>query len=279
MQNVTTNPTPSNNLSDDNSSTATTSDSNEPAPVITSISPSFGHVGIVIELKGTSLRGFEGDENVWIQNAAGQKGIIHTDSTVNTATDIKFTLGSSYCTSDVSYSGAPCPSNLSIVPGSYSLSVNPWGTQSNSVKFTVTASTSQVINSKPSITVLSPNGGETLKIGRQTVLKWSPGNYPVGGKIISLYVTSSDRIDGLCLKQDRGQLLNCNSYHIYDGNNSGSFLWTVGVTTDPNISMLPGSYYLTVELDDAASMQDVVLLNQNGLKMNDSSDDYFTITN
>ena len=99
-----------------NYSNATSSNA-EPAPVIASIVPSSGPVGTVVELKGTGLRGFEGDENVWIQDSLGQKGIIHTDSSISTATDIKFTLASSYCTADVSYSGAPCPSNLSIVPG------------------------------------------------------------------------------------------------------------------------------------------------------------------
>ena len=73
-QNVTTNPASSNNPSAENSSTATTSDSNQPVPVITSITPSSGPVGTVIELKGTGLRGFEGDENVWITNSTGQKG-------------------------------------------------------------------------------------------------------------------------------------------------------------------------------------------------------------
>ena len=194
VQNVVTNP-----ATPDNYSTSTSTDSNEPAPVITSITPSSGPVGTVIELKGTDLRGFEGDENVWIQNSAGQKGIIHTDSSVNSATDIKFTLANSYCTADVSYSGAPCPSNLSITPGSYSLSVDPWGTPSNAVKFTVTAtSTSQTINSQPSIKVLSPNGGESLIIGQSYQIKWIPNSTKVN-ILLNTYDQNGNQI-GLSVK-------------------------------------------------------------------------------
>ena len=91
-------------------------------------------------VSGKNLSGFEGDKNVWIENTAtGVKGIIRGDQT-SSATKITFTLADKYCTADTSYSGAACPSYLTITPGNYVLYANPWGVTSNSVTLVVTSS-------------------------------------------------------------------------------------------------------------------------------------------
>jgi len=108
-------------------------------PKITSVTPSSGPVGTVVELKGKSFSGFEGDKYAWIENSKGEKGIIYGDTKVATDSYIKFTLASKYCTADTSYSGNPCPSYISITPGAYKIYVMPWGTLSNKVTFTVSS--------------------------------------------------------------------------------------------------------------------------------------------
>jgi len=148
--------------SNDTNASNSTQNGQTSTPVITSILPSSVTVGNTITVQGTNLRGFEGDENVWIQNVStGQKGIIKGDPS-STDNMITFTLADKYCTADVSYSGAPCPSYLSITPGNYVIYANPWGTESNNVNVKII--------SGPSITIISPKGGEIWKAGTdQTV--------------------------------------------------------------------------------------------------------------
>jgi len=136
-------------------------------PSITSISPNPAKIGSAITAVGTNLNGFEGDKNLWIENSAGQKGIIYGARDDSTAT-IKFTLAGSYCTADTSYSGLPCPSSINIISGTYNIyAVTPSGT-SNKVSFTVSSTAAQ-----PSITVISPNGGETWQTGSTQMIKWN----------------------------------------------------------------------------------------------------------
>jgi len=121
-------------------STATSTDSNEPTPVITSISPSSGPVGTVIELKGNNLAGFEGELDAWIVNSNGEKAFLPGIGSVPRADGtIRVKIDSKLCKEDLSYKGGTCSSYLTITPGTYGIYTYPWGTQSNSVKFTITA--------------------------------------------------------------------------------------------------------------------------------------------
>lgn len=108
-------------------------------PMLFSISPSSAALtdGLTIQITGVYLSGFEGDKNVWIENAAGQKGIAYgtTDSTDNT---IKFILSRKLCTTDNSYSGKACSSWMTIVPGTYSVYVMPWGVKSSPARLIIT---------------------------------------------------------------------------------------------------------------------------------------------
>ncbi|MDD5054716.1 MAG: S-layer homology domain-containing protein [Candidatus Peribacteraceae bacterium] len=108
-------------------------------PSISSVSPNPAKIGSTVTVNGFNLRGFEGDKNLWIENGAGQKGVVLGDSTDST-TVVTFKLSGSYCTKDTSYSGLPCPSSITITPGAYHLYAQPWGTMSNKVAFSVVAS-------------------------------------------------------------------------------------------------------------------------------------------
>jgi hypothetical protein len=107
------------------------------APRIDRISPARGPVGTEISLYGRFFSGYHGDEYAWIEDAAGNKGIIYSDRQIATDSFIPFTLEDKYCTVDVSYSGKECQSYLDIVPGTYEIFVHPWSRESNRVTFTV----------------------------------------------------------------------------------------------------------------------------------------------
>ena len=107
-------------------------------PSIISIVHNPATVGSIVIVTGTNLSGFEGDKNLWIENSAGQKGIIYGERDSSNTT-IKFTLASSYCATDNSYSGAPCPSYITIIPGTYDIYALPWGNMSNKMTFGIVA--------------------------------------------------------------------------------------------------------------------------------------------
>ena len=175
-----------------NFSSQPTSTTTQPAPVITSINPTTAKIGDTVAVSGENLRGFEGDKNLWIQNvSSGVKGIIHGDAGASDQS-IKFVLADKYCTADTSYSGAACPSYLTMTPGNYVIFANPWDVVSNEVKFTVTVSTSS-LSSKPSITVLSPNGGETFNMNSPIQVSWSQ-NYKSSFENIMLFSNKSDAV-------------------------------------------------------------------------------------
>ena len=126
-----------------NNSSQSTSTSTQPAPVITSINPSSGPIGTIIELKGNNLAGFESDLNVWIENSHGVKGILYSEPG-STSKLMNVVLKSQACQTDESYRGLPCASYLNLTPGTYKIYTYPWGNMSNTVQFIVTASNSSV---------------------------------------------------------------------------------------------------------------------------------------
>jgi hypothetical protein len=109
-----------------------------PTPSIDSISPNSGPIGTIIEIKGKNFSGFEGDLDAWIEDTQGVKGIIYGE-TGSSGNLIKFTLKSSYCQIDTSYSGLPCSGFINLTPGTYKVYVATWGQKSNEVTFTVTS--------------------------------------------------------------------------------------------------------------------------------------------
>jgi len=105
-------------------------------PSISYISPNPASVGSTVTVTGANLSGFEADKNLWIENSAGQKGIIYGTSG-STDSMIKFMLANNYCTADTSYSGLPCSSYITITPGTYNIYALPWGNMSNKMPFSV----------------------------------------------------------------------------------------------------------------------------------------------
>lgn len=105
-------------------------------PIVSSISQSSAIIGDVIQIKGQNFNGLEGDLNAVIENKDGIRGIIYGESG-SSANLIIFTLKSSYCQTDNSYSGLPCEKKLEIKKGDYKIYVMPWGKKSNEVILTI----------------------------------------------------------------------------------------------------------------------------------------------
>ncbi len=105
-------------------------------PEIYSLSTNSFSVGDTIKINGCNLAGFEGDDNVWLQNTNGIKGILygarHGDNE-----NIEITTTSFICEQDTSYSGEDCKNRLTLVPGVYKLYAMPWGKKSNEVSVTI----------------------------------------------------------------------------------------------------------------------------------------------
>src|ERR1035437_2766699 len=127
-----------------NSSTAS-STTTQPAPVITSINPSSGPIGTIVELKGNNLAGFEGELNAWIENSKGEKAFLPGIGNVPRVDQtIRVKIDSQLCKENLSYKGGSCSSYMTITPGTYRIYTYPWGNMSNTVQFIVTAPTSSV---------------------------------------------------------------------------------------------------------------------------------------
>jgi hypothetical protein len=182
----------------------------EPAPKINSIFPASASIGTTVAVSGANLAGFEGDKNLWIVNAQGQKGIIMGDAG-STGEVIKFSLADKYCTQDTSYSGLPCPGYVNIIPGVYTIYSMPWGTKSNEVKLTVVA--------QPGITILSPKGGENWKVSQTYTV-----SFTVNGEFGPITVN-------LNKYSDDGVLLT--STNIGTTYTSGNLSYTVPASIDP----------------------------------------------
>lgn len=104
------------------------------------ISKQSGPAGTRIEMEGCGFSGFENDKDVWIENAKGEKGIIHGDFAASTNERILFQLASPVCAMNIAYKGGPCPQWMELAPGTYKIYTEPWGKRSNEIRFTITPS-------------------------------------------------------------------------------------------------------------------------------------------
>ena len=243
-------------------------------PVITSITPSSGPIGTIIELKGTNLAGFEGDLDAWIENSKGEIAFLPgIGSTPRADQTIRIKIDSQLCKGNNNYSGLPCTSYLTITPGVYNIYTQPWGKTSNKVKFTVTSTNSGLVcptdikicsngsyvvrsdsncefkacpaTITPSITVISPNGGEKLVIGQNYTFHWLNNNAPSN---VTLRLQSLDR---------KTQIIMANQIP-----NTGSYNWTIR------------EYPL---IGNGSLVKFSVYAGESGI--GDASDNYLTITN
>lgn len=97
-------------------------------------------------------------------------------------------------------------------------------------------------NGKPSVTVLSPNGGETYQIGSTNHLTWSMNNFPSWNSNnqsvqIQLWdMSGQNLVGGICVS--------CTS-----SENGGSYNWTISQVIGPNdtyVNVLPGQYKIRI---------------------------------
>lgn len=184
---------------------------NDGAPVISSISPSSGPIGTKVEIKGENLSGFEGDLDVYFEDASGQK----VKLTDNSGTYPK-TMGKSM----VIMVKEPCQRGEKIIgrysgieswcnyvplkPGNYKVYVNPYGVKSNVVSFTVTSennytsvpsSTPSPTPGIPSVLFNYPRGSETWNVGETKNISWTYKNFNLnkyGYKFVDLVLGPTD---------------------------------------------------------------------------------------
>lgn len=107
-------------------------------PVLTSITPRSGDEGTVLTLSGTSLAGFEGDLDAWIERNDGQRMYLPAfgTSTYPDDTQVTVRIPAWACTYNYRYEGS-CSSYARVTPGTYSVFVAPWGVESNTLSFEV----------------------------------------------------------------------------------------------------------------------------------------------
>ncbi|MDO8504676.1 MAG: IPT/TIG domain-containing protein [Candidatus Liptonbacteria bacterium] len=164
--------------------------------MIYGISPESGSVGAQVTIKG---RGFTATDNTVNFGRGAITGLPATYAGTNCTNDacmnstvtnpqsdiaiaaysfITFTVPESLspvCPPSVSSLPVPCPALAQMVtPGTYPVSVTNSNGTSNGVKFAVTGATDPA----RSITVLSPNGGETWTKGTTQTISWQD-NAPV----------------------------------------------------------------------------------------------------
>jgi peptidoglycan hydrolase-like protein with peptidoglycan-binding domain len=140
------------------------------------------------------------------------------------------------------------------------------GLMSNVVKVKVL---SRVLSSNPSITVLSPNGGELIK-GNNTRISWSGGVYPVQVGVVKENWPNDTTVVGWINTQ-----ANANSYIDWDTNRIGSADY---LTSGKFSNITPGRYKVVVAWGGQAKdcISEVGPCIYNGSY--DVSDSYFTIT-
>jgi hypothetical protein len=126
----------------------------------------------------------------------------------------------------------------------------------NSFKFTSVVTTS----SKPPITIISPNGGETYKPGQHVAITW---NVDQNHSTVQIMVVAGKAADGQY--SNNGSMASTRGYAIYTGADSGSFDWTV-----PTAYPSAGQYLIRIEPQTS---------NGQASGQVDYSNNYFTIIN
>jgi hypothetical protein len=154
--------------------TASNSQVNSYQPSITVLSPTSGPIGTSVTITGS---GFAATGNT-ISFGDWQSPNV---SSSNGGTSITFTVPNvALCYSDNGPTACQTYIAGSRVPATYNVQVSTSiviGKTSNVLPFYVTAPTS-VSTSQPSITVLSPNGGEVWKAGNAYQVTWQSNNTP-----------------------------------------------------------------------------------------------------
>lgn len=219
-------------------------------PSITSISPNSASVGSSVAINGSNF-------NLHLPNR-----VMFSDSHY-----VNGIPGITYITGVTSLDGSKVTfivPNISAIDGWISV-VNVVNQESNSVPFTITTPSTQ-----PSITVLNPNGGESMTKGQYSTIQWSSKNLPTNATM-NIYVVNSLSSDN----SPTGQIasgLNPNEGPF----NKQLFVWkSTGIALNGGILPL-GKYKIDLEVQYPVP---ITTDNQKGfVVIKDLSDSYFTIT-
>ncbi len=171
----------------------TSNTSSENTPVIDSITPSNGHVGTEIKIKGKNLVDAGGNQNIVIVNNKEELAYLgFGDATGSDVRDsngkflywsyLKVTIGSKICKNRSTNAGLPCKAWMTILPGNYQMFIDHTNAighvESNRAAFTVTAS-----GIPPSINILSPNGGEVWSQNSKYTVRWTYSGLNINDEI------------------------------------------------------------------------------------------------
>ena len=206
-------------------------------PIISSITPPSGPIGTVAVISTSNLYVF--NSVIFIDPTTENYfygGIVTGDRTINLTIP-----------EYINFKGSPCDYGCSLLltpPGIYKISVFANGAQSEPIDFEVTSTTT------PSFAILTPNGGETLRISESFNISWSSNNIPINNPV-QLSFRPVGGIGSVAIM----------SY------NSGNYSYTFSPTTFQGLGALnTGLYHLTINAT------------VNGQTFSDTSDNPFTIT-
>lgn len=171
----------------------------EPSPYITSITPSSGPTGTIIEIRGNNLSGFEGDLDVIFERSDGKK-ITLTDTFGDypkTGGSLIKVVAKEPCQQGETvygrYSGIPAQCNyIAMTPGTYKVYAEPWGKTSNVVNFTITQGTNTIIKTEWGVSFSKPSNWDiTNNTSGVVELKQTSGEW-VGDTIDISYITGAN---------------------------------------------------------------------------------------
>ncbi len=139
-------------------------------PYITSLDPANVAIGQSLKIHGSYLNAGE-YPLVWLSKgtpgSVGEKGLLPVS--YESSKELTVTVPSILCTVQTAASGLPCPSSISTPMGDSVVYIQNAMGVSNSVHVNIGSSTS---TSTPSVTVTSPNGGETWSKGTEQTIRW-----------------------------------------------------------------------------------------------------------
>ena len=231
-----------------------------PTPSITVLSPSSGVIGTQVTITGT---GFTATGNKLSFGALGVENSPNYNNLSSNGTTITFTVPYSNYFACWDLTPACMIAATMISPGTYPVSITNANGTSNAVNFTVTSATAP-----SSVTVLSPNGGETWVKGTTQTIRWSdPYNCTLGQAcpaVMSHHDIKLDTYYPPCTTNFCPMYPYHSPYTIVrDISNDSSYDWTVGKVLDSNNNVSDGSYMIQVC--------------KTGTSICDSSDIYFKI--
>ncbi len=200
----------------------------------------------------------------------------HTDSTGQWLTDPDGTSGANL--DKLTYCKKWYPNTTSIADYQTE-TITTWRTAGNTGDpYTLAVMTTRCVQgtatATPSITVLSPNGGEVYTVGQQITVKWTSSNIASTSKVIIVLDSTSLNYDGYNMSGSNGTLNDGEENYILanysgtykirilsmDNNNivdSSNNYFTINSANDT--SCLPSYPSLTLSLDSASPTSDMPL--------------------